>query len=296
MKPMTSCKLLVVALAVATLHCASASAQSQRENWNKPSEPFTIIGNVHYVGTAGLASFLITTADGHFLVDGALPESVPQIEASIKALGFQLTDIKYLLNTHAHFDHSGGLAQLKRDTGAMLIASEGDRSALEGGFYLGSEQMDALKAPPVKVDRAVADGETIELGSSVLTANLTPGHTRGCTSWSLPVSERGQVLQVLFFCSSTVAFNRLVDPPQYPGIVADYEKTFAKASTLGVDVFLAAHPEFFRMQEKRARIAAGAPNPFIDPKEFAAYIATSQADFRKQLAAQQERAKQRQAR
>jgi len=283
--------VLLPLAAAASLHAVSAAAQSQRENWTKPTEPFTLIGNIHYVGTAGLASFLITTDQGHILLDGALPESVAQIEANIKTLGFKLADIKYLLNSHAHFDHSGGLAQLKQDTRATLVASEGDRSALEGGFYLGSEQIAALKAPPVKVDRVIADGETLKLGSTVLTANLTPGHTRGCTSWSMPVSERGEAQQVLFFCSSTVAFNRLVNPPQYPGIVEDYEKTFAKAKTLEVDVFLAAHPEFFGMAEKRARQRAGGSNPFIDPQEFRAYMVKSQADFHRQLVEQQARAK-----
>jgi metallo-beta-lactamase class B len=283
-------------LLAATLHCASATAQSRPESWNKPNEPFKVIGNIHYVGTAGLSSFLITTARGHLLLDGALPESVPQIEANITALGFKLGDIKYLLNSHAHFDHSGGLAKLKQDTGAQLVASEGDRSALEGGFYLGSEDRQALEAPPVKVDRAVRDGATLELGGVVLTANLTPGHTRGCTSWSMPITEAGKTLRVLFFCSSSVAANRLVDPPQYPGIVADYEKTFAKARTLQVDVFLAPHPEFFRMSEKRARLIAGASaqdsaNPFIDSHAFGVFIAASEADFRRQLAAQQERAR-----
>jgi len=279
-------------LAVAALHCASAAAQSQRETWNQPSEPFKVIGNIHYVGTAGLSSFLITTERGHILLDAALPESVPLIEANIKALGFKLTDIEYLLNSHAHFDHSGGLARLKQASGAKLVASEGDRSALEGGFYLGFEDRDALKAPPVQVDRVVRDGETLELGGTVLTANLTPGHTRGCTSWSMPVSDRGQTLRVLFFCSSSVALNQLVNPPQYAGIVADYEKTFAKARSLQVDVFLAPHPEFFGLADKRTRLAA-ATNPFIDRQEFAQFIARSQADFQRQLAAQQERAQQR---
>ena len=280
-------------LAVTTLHCVSSNAQA-RESWTQPSKPFKVIGNIHYVGTAGLSAFLITTDRGHILLDAALAETATQLEANIQALGFKLTDIKYLLNSHAHLDHSGGLAQLKRDTGALLVASEGDRSALEGGFYLGYEERAALKAPPVKVDRIIAEGETLELGGTKLTANLTPGHTRGCTSWSMPVTERGKVLRVLFFCSSSVALNQLVAPPQYPGIVADYEKTFARARTLQVDVFLAPHPEFFHMDEKRARLAAGgetSPNPFIDAKEFAAYIAASEADFRRQLTLQQERAR-----
>jgi metallo-beta-lactamase class B len=283
--------MLLLAAAV-SVHAVTAQAQfRQPESWTQPVEPFTVIGNIHYVGTAGLASFLITTDEGHVLLDGALPESAAQIEANIKTLGFKLTDIKYLLNSHAHFDHSGGLAQLKQDTGALLIASQGDRSALEGGFYLGSEDVAALKAPPVKVDRVMADGETLKLGTTVLTANLTPGHTRGCTSWSMPVLAQGEKQQVLFFCSSTVAFNRLVDPPQYPGIVEDYEKTFLRAKTLKVDVFLGAHPEFFGMAAKRARLAAGAPNPFIDPRQFSAYMVKSEADFRRLLAEQQAKAK-----
>ena len=276
-----------VLAAAANMHIGVACAQERPANWSQPTEPFTVIGNIHYVGTAGLGAFLITTEQGHFLLDGAVPEAAPQIEANIKTLGFELSEVKYLLNSHAHLDHSGGLAQLKRDSGATLIASEGDRSALEGGFYLGSEQVDALKSVPVKVDRTIGDGETLKLGSTVLTANLTPGHTRGCTSWSMPVKDRGKTLQVLFFCSSSVAFNRLVNPPQYPGIVADYEKTFAKAKQLTVDVFLAPHPEFFDMDEKRGRLKAGGANPFIDSQAFRAFLQRSEADFRKRLAEQQ---------
>jgi metallo-beta-lactamase class B len=264
----------------------AAHAETQREIWNQPIAPFHVIGNIYYVGTNGLASYLIVTSQGNVLLDGALEESVPQIERSIATLGFKLSDIKYLLNSHAHLDHSGGLAQLKKDSGALLVASAGDKSALEGGFYLGSEQVKAMGAPPVKVDRTIADGQTLEIGGTKLTANLTPGHTRGCTSWSMPVTDAGKTLQVLFFCSSSVAANRLAGPPQYPGIVADYESTFAKARTFKVDVFLAPHPEFFHMQEKRAQQQHGGANPFIDPTAFAAYMERSEADFRKQLEAQ----------
>jgi metallo-beta-lactamase class B len=285
------CWVLLALLAAASLHTACAQAQSS-DNWNTPAEPFTVIGNIHYVGTAGLASFLITTEQGHILLDGALAESATLIEANIVALGFQLADVKYLLNSHAHFDHSGGLAQLKRDTGATLVASEGDRSALEGGFYLGSEDVARFKAPPVKVDRVIADGETLKLGSTVLTANLTPGHSRGCTSWSMPVMHQDQQQQVLFFCSTSVAANRLVNPPQYPGIVADYEATFAKLKTFKVDVFLGAHPEFFGMAAKRIQQRAGGSNPFIDSSpQFQAYLEKSRLAFRRQLAEQLAKAK-----
>jgi metallo-beta-lactamase class B len=273
-----------MSIALSCFAAVPSTAETQREIWNKPTTPFKIIGNIYYVGTNGLASYLITTPKGHFLLDAALPESVPQIEEHIQALGFKLKDVKYLLNSHAHFDHSGGLAKLKQDSGAPLIASEGDKSALEGGFYLGSESIHPMDSVPVKVDRTIKDGETLTLGGITLTANLTPGHTRGCTSWSMPVSDGGKTYQVLFFCSATVAANRLFGPPQYEGIVSNYEKTFAKAKTMKVDVFLAPHPEFFHMGEKREHIGQSAANPFVDSQEFPAFIAKTEADFRAALA------------
>jgi metallo-beta-lactamase class B len=279
-------------LLVSTYCTASAQALSLPESWNKPAAPFRIIGNVYYVGTEGLASYLVATPQGHVLIDGGLPQSAPTIVKNIETLGYSVRDVRYLLNSHAHFDHSGGLAQLKQATGARLVASEGDRSALEGGFYLGFEDNHELDAPPVKVDRAVRDGETVKVGDVTLTANLTPGHTRGCTSWSMPVREGGRVYRLLFFCSSSVALNRLVGPPQYPGIVEDYERTFARARKMDVDVFLAPHPEMFGLQEKRAAMPRGSPNPFVDPKAFAAFMARSEANFREQLAAQQEKARE----
>lgn len=281
-----TCGVWALAALAAVLACPLAlRAQSRRELWNQPTTPFHVIGNIYYVGTQGLAAYLITSAAGHILLDAGLAESASQVERNITTLGFQLSDVRILLNSHAHYDHSGGLAQLKRTTGAKLIASVGDRSALERGVYLGSEDDRSLASVPVQVDRAVRDGEKVQLGSTVVTANLTPGHTRGCTSWSTTVTEAAKKYRVLFFCSATVAANRLVAPPQYPGIVRDYERTFARSKRMKVDVFLAPHPEFFRMDEKRQRLGAG-DNPFIDPAEFAAFIAKAEADFRQQLASQ----------
>ena len=264
-----------------------SSIPTQREIWNRPAEPFHVIGNVYYVGTKGLSSWLIDTSKGLILIDGALPESAPQIEQHIVALGFKLKDVKILLNSHAHFDHSGGLAQLKRDTGAILIASAGDKVSLETGTYLGSEDVHAFDAPPVKVDRVVADGGTVTLGTTVLTAHLTPGHTRGCTTYTLSVIEYAVGHGVIFFCSASVAANRLAPKEQYPGIVADYRSTFYTAENMGADVFLAPHQEFFHLWEKRARMAAGAPNPFVDPNELQTFIAAAKAAFEKELARQQ---------
>lgn len=247
--------------------------------------PFQIIDNVAYVGTDSLGAYLFRSDHGLILLDGALPESAPHVEAHIRELGFALTDVKILLNTHAHYDHSGGLAQLKRDTGAELFAMEGDVSALEAGFYLGSESDPSLKAPPVKVDKALHDGDLVSLGNVTLKANLTPGHSRGCTSYSTTVHEQGRAYELVVFCSATVAGNRITPPLQYPGIVEDYRRTFAKTKAMHVDVFLAPHGEFFDLKGKLAKRGTGGPNPFIDASEFPVFMTKLENDFEKTLAA-----------
>ena len=248
-------------------------------DWYEPYEPFRVIGNIYYVGTQGLSSFLITSGDGHILLDAPLDEKVPEIVSNIRQLGFEPTDIKYLLNSHAHFDHSGGLARMKELTGAQFLASEGDRSALEGGFYLGFEDREDLYAPKVAVDRLIEDGERLALGEITLTARLTPGHTRGCTSWETSVTEEGQAFQVLMFCSASVAANRLVGPPQYEGIVEDYRYTFEVTRNWQPDVFLANHPAFFLMDEKREKLEAGDALAFVDREAFPAFIARTESAF-----------------
>ncbi len=265
----------------------AASIAAAKARWNVPTEPFHIIDDIYYVGTEGLGVFLFASDEGHILLDGALEESVPHIKASIEKLGFDLADVKYLLNSHAHFDHSAGLAQLKAETGAELLAMEGDVSALEGGFYLGHEDEPAWNAPPVKVDRVITDGETIALGQHHLTAYHTPGHSRGCTSWGATASAYGDNYEVLVFCSASVAANRLVGPPQYEGIVDDYRDTFEKAKSMSVHVPLAPHPDFFDLLAKRdAMLADDSQNPFIDPTGFADFIAGQESAFEAALAEQ----------
>lgn len=266
---------------------AAGPATSTRVHWNEPTQPFRVIGNVYYVGTAELSSWLIADPSGLVLIDGALPESVPQIERNIEALGFRVRDVRILLNSHAHFDHSGGLAALKRATGASLYASSGDRSALESGSYLGSEDDHSFDAPPVHVDRVIGDGELVRLGRIRLTAHVTPGHTRGCTTWSLPVVERGTKREVLFYCSTSVAANRLVTRPQYPGVVADYRATFDRLAAMKADVFLSNHESFFDRDAKRARQVAGDADAFVDPGELARFVQASRAAFERDLAAQE---------
>ena len=293
-------KKLAIALVALLSLAGTAHAQTTKDllaallaKWNKPAEPFKIIDNVYYVGTDGLASYLITSPQGLILVDTVMPESTSLIKASIEKLGFKVADIKYLLNTHAHIDHTGGFAELKQASGAQMVSGEADKPLLEGGYYPGAQDDDALKFPPVKVDRTVREGDTVTLGNVTLTARETPGHSPGCTSWAFSVKDGDATRSVLIFCSGTVALNRLVGNPTYPGIVEDYRKTFARAKDMKVDILLAPHPEMYNMQDKRAVMKDGAPNPFVNPGEFNAYAATLEKAFvdalAKQTAAAQEK-------
>lgn len=278
---------LIVACASAAQHEPSPAAASNPD-WVERIEPFHIYGGVYYVGTRGLSSFLIATPDGHFLIDGGLPENAGVIAANIKALGFDGEDVKFLLNSHAHYDHSGGLAALKKLTGATMVSSEGDKWALENGLVPGSEDNPDFAAPPVKVDRTIADAQSLTLGGVTLTANLTPGHTKGCTSWTMNSAGK----DVLFFCSATVAANRLLGPPQYDGIVDDYRATFAKTKSWRPDVFLSNHPAVFAMEDKRARKIAGDESAFVDAEGFPAMMGKLEAAFEKALAEQTAKARQ----
>lgn len=279
---------LTLALAAAPLAVSPARADPRDPpSWSEPTPPFRVIGPIAYVGSAGISAWLITTPKGLILLDAGLPDFAPQVEANIRRLGYRLSDVKILLNSHAHFDHAGGLAKLKADTGARLIAAGGDRKALETGTYIGSEARHDFDFPAVKVDATVADGGTVELGGVRLTAMITPGHTAGCTNWRMTVREGRRTRPVFFFCSASVAANRLVPDPQYPGIVADYRRSFARLRKVSAEVFLAPHAELFDLAAKRARMGAGKPNPFVDPAEMAPLIAKLDAAFEKELARQE---------
>ncbi len=279
-------KLALTAIAACGLFATSASAQFPG-TWTKATQPFQVIGNIYYVGTEGLSAWLITSAKGHVLIDGGMPQNADLVEANIRALGFKLSDVELIFNSHAHFDHAGALAQLKKDTGAFLFASVGDKPALETGKYIGSEAVAEYGFPPVKVDKTLVDGETVSIGGNTLKANLTPGHTKGCTSWTTTVKDGGKSYRVIFFCSGSVAANRLAPNPQYPGIVADYQKTFVKLGKMQADIFLAPHPEQMNLAAKKAAIGPGKPNPFVDPSELGKTTARLEADFKVQLAKQQ---------
>lgn len=254
-------------------------------DWNEPFAPFTMIGNIHYVGTSGLSAFLITTPHGHILLDGGLAQSAPQILDNIASLGFDIRDVALLLNSHAHFDHAAGLARLQRESGAQMVASQADRAALEAGRFPYGPSAD-IAFPPVRVDRVIADGETLTLGGVALTAHITAGHTPGCTSWSMAVAGAdGAMHRVLFHCSATVAGQSLV-PPAYPTIVQDFRATFAQIRELEADVFLANHSFFFGLHDRRARQIAGEPDAFVDAQALQRFNTALERAFEAELARQ----------
>ncbi len=286
-------RILAIALALAATAAAAQSGggpSAQRIEWNRPMEPFRIAGNVYYVGTKGLAAYLITDPKGHILIDGAMEESAAQIAANIRRLGFRTEDVRYLLVNHAHWDHSGGLAELKRLTGAKLLASAGDKPELESGRV--PYRSDLAGAPPVKVDGVLRDGQAISFGGTRLVTHLTPGHTRGCTSWTLRTQEGGRPLEVLFACSLTVAGQPLVNDRGYPAAAADFRATFAKLKRLRADIFLNFHPEFFDLETKRRRQLEGEAAAFVDPQELSRQVKRAEAAFGTELARQRAAARQ----
>lgn len=278
-------KFLATCAALAFASAAQAADKIPAE-WTTPQAPFRIVGNTYYVGTKDLAVYLITSPKGDVLIDGALTETVPQIEKNIAALGFKLSDIKLIVNTHAHFDHAAGLAQLKKNTGARFDASAADKPILETGT-ISFGPTASTHYPPVKVDHVVKDGETVSAGDVHLTAHLTPGHTPGCTSWTWNESEGGKAYRVIDICSVSVAGNPLVNNKAYPRIVDDYRASIAKLSAMHADVFLAPHAGFYDPQGKEAARKAGGPNPFIDPTALQSFMTKAKAGFETELARQQ---------
>jgi metallo-beta-lactamase class B len=269
------------------IHADDAAIRKSWDSWNGPMKPFRIIGNVYYVGMTGVSSFLIATPAGHILLDTGFEGSVPRIRDSVERLGFKLTDIKILLNSHAHLDHCGGHARIKELTGARIVMSEADAALLASGGTndFTPYSIDMKSYPPAATDQLIHDGESVSLGGSDLICHLTPGHTKGCTTWTMDVREEGKVYHVLFFGSTTVLEGvGLVNNPKYPQITDDYAATFAKLKSLSCDVFLAPHAGFFDLAAKRERMVQGkTPNPFIDPLGYRSCIEKSQEAFQGRL-------------
>jgi metallo-beta-lactamase class B len=281
-----SLKAPVLAAALALLTGAPGALAQSRDT---AAPPVQIGENVWWVGGTDIASILVRTAAGAMLIDGGYETTAPQILANLKALDVDPRSVKILLNTHGHIDHAGGLAALKAATGAKLYASAGDRPLLEAGgkgdFFLG----DRAAYPPVKVDKVLADNEKVTLGGVTLTARITPGHTRGCTSWTFPVKVDGQARQALVICSvSVLPGYKLAGPsPSYPRIAADYAATHARLQALPCEVFLGSHGGFFGLPRKRLALQPGQPSPFVDPAGCKAFLTGAEAGFRAELAKQE---------
>jgi metallo-beta-lactamase class B len=253
--------------------------------WNKPIPPYRVISNVYYVGTNYLASFLITTPQGHILINPDYEESVPLIRSNIEKLGFHFSDIKIILISHAHDDHAAGCALAKKLTGAKLMVMDADVAEIENGGA-GDFQYHQHWTP-VKVDRILHDQDKVTVGGTTLIARLTPGHTKGCTTWTTTVKDSGHVYQVVIVGSPNVNPGyKLVGNRQYPQIATDYERTFRVLASLPCDVFLGAHGIYYDMDDKLKRLRTGASNPFIDPEGYRAYVTERERAFRAELAAQ----------
>jgi metallo-beta-lactamase class B len=263
----------------------AAQLSSEEARWNAPVAPFRIADGLYYVGTADLASYLFVDREGMILLDGGLEESAPLILENIRTLGFDPKRVRYLINSQAHFDHAGGLKALKDATRAELLASAADAELLENGGAGDFHQWeDDASYPPVRVDGWVRDGAKLTLGAITLTAHLTPGHTRGCTSWTMPVRVDGKRRNALFICGASAPGYKLVNNAAYPWIMDDFRRSFATWRKLPCDLFLGAHASYFGMAEKRGRMAAGRPNPFVDPQGCRAFLDKAERRIAEQAA------------
>jgi metallo-beta-lactamase class B len=274
------------------LACVAFALQSQAATdpaWTHPFPPFRIAGNLYYVGSQDLASYLIATPQGLILINSSLEASVPLIQKSVETLGFKFSDIKILLISHAHSDHCAGSAQILKLTGAKYYVMDADVPVVESGgksdFRYGADPSQLY--PPTHVDRILHDGDTVRLGGTVLTAHLTPGHTRGTTTWTMDENESGKTLHVVIVGSPNVnAGYKLVGNKDYPRIAADYKRGFAVLENLPCDIFLGAHGAYFGLTDKYPRWKAGDKNAFIDPAGYKAYVAERKQAFEAELARQ----------
>lgn len=266
---------------------AGAAAAQDRSQWTQPFPPFKLIGNVYWVGTYDLSTYLITTDAGHIVINTGFAETVPEIKKGVEELGFDFDDVEILSATHAHFDHVAGLAELKRLTGAQVLMSEADAVLLEDGgksdFRFGDDP--ATNFEPVRVDRRLKDRDTIALGGVTVTAHHHPGHTKGATSFTLTVREAGRDYRVVIANMGSINPGVTVSGmPSYPAIGDDYARTFAKQKALPVDVFLASHAAQFGLHEKYTPGDAYDPDRFVDPQGYLAAVERLEKTYVEQLA------------
>ena len=279
----------VIAFIILALAFVGAKEAKVQDDWTEPFPAFRIADNLYYVGSKGLANYLITTPQGHILINSDLEANVPLIRASIESLGFKFTDVKILLISHAHYDHNAGSAMIKKLTGAKYMVMDADVPVVESGgksdFQYGNDPTSLY--PPTKVDHVLRDGDEVKLGEAVLTARLTPGHTKGCTTWTMKVKNGEKIRDVVIVGSPNVNPGyKLVGNSVYPRMAQDFERTFQVLKSLPCDYFLGAHGSYFDMETKYAQLKAGRTTAFIDPDGYKSYVADRERAFRRELAKQ----------
>ena len=263
--------------------CAAALA-AQTPNQNEPFPPHKVVGNVYYVGSSELASYLITTPAGHILINTGFDETVPVIQAGCEKLGFKFSDIKILLTGQAHNDHVAGFALAKKLTGAQVMVMEGDDVVVRGGGKGDFAYEGQMHWTPCPVDRVLHDGEKVTLGSTTLVAHLTPGHTKGCTTWTLTAEEGGKPYRVVIVGSVNVNPGfRLVNNAKYPQIAEDFARTFRVLESLPCDVFLGSHGVYYGMQAKYERSLKEGARAFVDPEGYRKFLIEGKAAYQVEL-------------
>jgi metallo-beta-lactamase class B len=256
------------------------SLASKHLKWEVPAEPVRIAGPIYFIGTTGLGAFLITTSEGHILMNTGMPSSGPMMVESIRKLGFSPEDIKLMINGHAHIDHAGAFAFFKEKFGAQLAVMRDDVAAMESGDINDFKYANDFVYPGVKVDRVLRDGDIIRMGDVILTAYHTPGHTRGATTWIANIVVDGKPYVVAFPDGS--GFNpgyRLIKNPSYPGITDDYRRTHHFLEMLKPDIWLAQHNEYYDLEGKRKRAETEGIKAWIDPEGYRRFISGKKRAF-----------------
>jgi metallo-beta-lactamase class B len=274
---------LLLAAMLAALSCSAPAA-----DWYAPQEPFAVFGNTYYVGTHGLSSVLITSPQGHILIDGAGPKAPQAIAAHIRQLGFRLEDVRYILNSHEHFDHAGGIAALQKLTGATVLASvEGEKVLRTGQASCGDPQYANLTTPlaPVANTRTVADGEVVTLGPLAVTAHYTPGHTQGGTSWTWRSREGGATANLVYADSLNAITDGVFRYSDSP-LLAAMKKSIATVAAFDCDILISAHPEGSGLWERYARRPKSGNAALIDRRACREYAAKGQQRLQDTLAAE----------
>ena len=257
--------LFLLSLALSAPHISA-----ENPDWHLPFPAFRIAGNLYYVGTADLAVYLIKTSKGNILINSDFPQDLPLIRNSIKKLGLKYRDTRIILISHAHDDHDAAVSQIEKETCARLMVMEPDVASVEST---------AAGHPGAKVDRVLHDGDTVSLGGATLTGHLTPGHTKGCTTWTFKTTENGKSYDVVIVGSLSLNAAVLVNNPTYPNIQEDYVKSFKLMRSLPADVFVGSHNGFYQMEQKHALLDKGGANPYIDPAGYKALIDSSEKAF-----------------